>query len=1562
MARWILWLAALWLVHFGAHAQLPLPNAQPNLDLRNIAPGRAALATGDGGAIIAGDFSIIGDSFEHSQIARILPDGSIDPNWTVSVSGGVITLLRSGDRLFLVGNFGSVNGVTRRGLAEVSLSTGTLAPWDPNAGSTTSYVFSGATLLGSHVYVGGLFTQIGTAARSNLAKIDINSGAPDPTWAPAANAHVATLANDGSAIFAGGSFTNIAGQPRSRAAKLDAASGAALAWAPAFNGQLTGSNVDGNHYYAVGCFSSVDGTPRGYLARLDTASGVVDPTWNPAPGSGCTYALTVTATQVYVGGAFQTLGGQPARTVARVSKSGTGAIDAGFAPQLSGGVFTFGALELAPSSILLYGDFTNNGSTYSPGIVRVNAAGSALLPAIYGENRGYVYSLLDLPDGGTLVGGVFTRVRNAGAAGFRRGLLRLDASGAFDPAFTTTTDGGVEVMRRSGSTVYIGGYFANIGGVAARNLARMSQAGVVDAGWLPQPSNGLTAMALDDAAGRVFIGGWFSNVGGQNRNRLAEVQISDASVTAWNPGADGGVFALEQDASGVYAAGEFLNIGGVARQRLAKLSRTGTGAVDMAFSANANSGIRALLLGPGDSLYVGGYFSTLGTLGRPGFGRLLRSTGAPDPAWNSFLSGGWVESLSAASDGLYVGGGFGSIASQARQSLARVSHTGAVAPLFAPNVPGGVFATQEHGARVHVGGFLNYAEPVATTQIGALTYARDATPVSTVTTISSDQPENSQPFQTYLVSVNVTGTGNLPAANQSVLVSDDLGAACTAFLDGAGNGSCEIASREAGTRTLTARFAGVPLMSASSDTEPHTVSGTSSTPPVNTAIDLRTHSAPFASVRLSDGSLVIGGAFTRVGNLPRRGLAKLRPDGTLDPNFSADVIGAVYGLARDGNDNVYVSGSFGYIDGVLRRNLAKLDANGNVIPGWTAGNPWVTSSDRAIAVDAGGDLFMAGQQLFVSGSPSYFMVPLTKLSGSDGSVVTGFSAELRTTDTSVSPYPDVMVSNGHLYAYGRFDQANGVARRNLARFDGQTGVLDAGWNPAPNQFVRTLVPDGSGGVYVGGSYTEIAGQPVSFAARLDGTGTLIGSFSAASNSDIQQFLPFNGALYTSGYFSSIGGLSRSVLVKLDPLTGAADPAFVSPASVFPGLAMNALGSELWAPASSNLFSATDVRIMGGVRWDAATGAELATDFVSRPARVFALARQPDGGTLIGGNFARLGSLQRNLVRVTAAGQYDTGFLPPLSAGSSVQAIKVLGDGTLYVGESFRVFKLNAAGTPVAAFGSSGSVSTNSNVMALAAASDGLLVGGFFSTIGGVSRNGLAKLDFTTGAVASYNAALSSGGVRALALDGAENLYLGGGFSSVNGTARARLAKLDSSGALIAGWQADANSTVLSLMLDGAEVYAGGFFTTLGGISRRGLARLATSNAAVSGWNPAPTRQVYPYALAKAQDGGILVGGSFNFIGGEYRSNAAKLDATTGIADPVWNPSFDATVYAILPGYGDTPTSTRLPHIEQNIAFGGDFEFAGATPMPGFVAVPAAAPAAERIFCGGFEDGGCSPLP
>jgi hypothetical protein len=75
----------------------------------------------------------------------------------------------------------------------------------------------------------------------------------------------------------------------------------------------------------------------------------------------------------------------------------------------------------------------------------------------------------------------------------------------------------------------------------------------------------------------------------------------------------------------------------------------------------------------------------------------------------------------------------------------------------------------------------------------------------TVTTIAADVPDPSSVGQAYTVSFTVTSTGGIPTGN--VTVSDGTGVSCVGAL-AAGGGSCDLTSVTAGSKTLTASYAG----------------------------------------------------------------------------------------------------------------------------------------------------------------------------------------------------------------------------------------------------------------------------------------------------------------------------------------------------------------------------------------------------------------------------------------------------------------------------------------------------------------------------------------------------------------------------------------------------------------------------------------------------------------------------------------------------------------------------------------------------------------------------------
>jgi hypothetical protein len=127
------------------------------------------------------------------------------------------------------------------------------------------------------------------------------------------------------------------------------------------------------------------------------------------------------------------------------------------------------------------------------------------------------------------------------------------------------------------------------------------------------------------------------------------------------------------------------------------------------------------------------------------------------------------------------------------------------------------------------------------------------------------------------------------------------------------------------------------------------------------------------------------------------------------------------------------------------------------------------------------------------------------------------------------------------------------------------------------------------------------------------------------------------------------------------------------------------------------------------------------------------------------------------------------------------------------------------------------------------------------------------------------------------------VYAGGYFTSVGGQTRNRIAAIDALGNAT-GWNPDAsgsgNFNVRALAVSGSTVYAGGYFTSIGGQTRNRIAALDASGNA-TGWNPTAgwNPDAYPdevYALA-VSSGKVYIGGAFTNVGPYVLSNVARLN-------------------------------------------------------------------------------------
>ncbi len=311
--------------------------------------------------------------------------------------------------------------------------------------------------------------------------------------------------------------------------------------------------------------------------------------------------------------------------------------------------------------------------------------------------------------------------------------------------------------------------------------------------------------------------------------------------------------------------------------------------------------------------------------------------------------------------------------------------------------------------------------------------------------------------------------------------------------------------------------------------------------------------------------------------------------------------------------------------------------------------------------------------------------------------------------------------------------------------------------------------------------------------------------------------------------------------------------------------------------------------------------------VNTNASVFALARQPDGKILIGGDFTSFNGTGRNrIARLNTDGSLDPSFDPGAGANTgSVNAILVQPDGNIIIGGSFNSYAGNARNRlarllPNGARDTTFADFTGQNVFsidALALQTDGrLLVGGTYSFSSGNLRAGLQRLT-TTGALdATFNGLTTGaedgfdpfflGSVYALAVQPDGQILVAGDFSKFNGTARAGLARLTTTGALDTGFAPVLNASAHSLlMLPDGRILIGGDFTTIGGVTATRIARLQSNGALDTAFAAAGGHGDSVFDLALQPDGNVILAGAYSF----FQSSAAD--------GPLWR---------FVPGLAGTP--------------------------------------------------------
>jgi hypothetical protein len=618
-------------------AQTATPMPQPALNLFTDGKVEIAVAAPDGSLYFAGDFRVVNGQ-PRTKLAKLLPDGMLDPDWIVPTFQGLV-------------------------ISALALDAS------------------------GNLIVAGGFTLDGESA--SVVKLDAESAQMVEAWQPVdAVGGVSELVVDaGQHVYIAGNFSSVNGVQRSRIAKLDATTGALiLEWDAQHNADVHAMALDGQGALFVGGYpSSGSGQPQNSMKKFSTSgSGSVDALWTPMNFSLVRSISSDGAGALFVCGEFNT---SPTTRIIKLSASGSGAVDGLWSPDAN---WMSGANRLALDG---NGGLLVNAAAH---LRRVMAGGSgATDPSWNIPVNGLINAIVVNADDEVAILGDF----NSAGGMLARSLAVFDDNAQFVGSATIERPGDIHVLAaQPAGGMIVGGKFHREGAHVRHNILRLQSDGSLDTAWDSAINGQVHALAVD-GAGDVFIGGFYTSADGMPRLGLAKADAGDGHIDPlWNPisaisGTIGGASALLVDGGTLYVGfPDTSEFGGVERTLAARVSTTGTGALDPNWRASPElifGMVSDMALDDNGDLYVSGDFFDLGP--QANLYKFSQSLmGATDSAWRHRINPRRPEALliDQAQDMLYAGGDFNFADNVPIPGVARftVAGAGAVDPTWQPTL------------------------------------------------------------------------------------------------------------------------------------------------------------------------------------------------------------------------------------------------------------------------------------------------------------------------------------------------------------------------------------------------------------------------------------------------------------------------------------------------------------------------------------------------------------------------------------------------------------------------------------------------------------------------------------------------------------------------------------------------------------------------------------------------------------------------------------------------------------------------------------------------------------
>jgi uncharacterized delta-60 repeat protein len=676
----------------------------------------------------------------------------------------------------------------------------------------------------------------------------------------------------------------------------------------------------------------------------------------------------------------------------------------------------------------------------------------------------------------------------------------------FNDGDGTGANGAVDcIAMQNNGKIIIGGSFSTYNKKNVNGIVRLNNEGTIDSTFNQGTGfNGVVNSIVIQNDGKIIIGGNFSLYNGISRNNILRINSNGTLDSTFNigVGTNSVINSIAYQSDGkIIICGDFTTYNGLQANHITRLNSDGT--IDSSFISLGTSGPNAIInsvyLQLNGKILIGGYFHYYDGIASRGIVR-INSDGSVDTTFHvgTGIVGG-INSIELQTDNkIIIVGSFNNYNGTSSNNIIRLNSNGNIDNTF--NIGTGTNSSIKF-VKFQSDGKILFGGPSVSTYNG--TYCNGLVRINPGGTIDLSLSIFTGTFGIGLEDIQILSDGKMLIAG-----------VINVFDSGIVGGITRINTN--GTHDVS--FNRMPGAN---------------------------NSVLISNIQ-NDGKILIGGNFTTYNGVPRKSIARLNIDGTLDSVFNtlnSSRSNIVNAIEFQSTNKIILGGQFGYtIGNKYFPNLVRLNTNGIVDTSFSSGtgpNAWVNCMVKQI-----------DEKIIIGGNfTTYNGISRSKIAriNSNGSLDLSFNPGLGANGEilSISLQPD-----GKIIIGGYFTSYNGIICSNLARINAD-GSIDATFNLGTNLlgYVHSISLQFDGKIIVGGDFTSYVdvndfGSYNNYLIRLNSDGSLDSIFTEIGVGYIvyKTKIQSDGKILIGGDFLNINNTTVGRIARIN-MDGSLDATF-----------------------------------------------------------------------------------------------------------------------------------------------------------------------------------------------------------------------------------------------------------------------------------------------------------------------------------------------------------------------------------------------------------------------------------